>query len=293
MVLEGRGAERRSLFARSLAALTACAHILGIGDRHLDNFLLSLSTGRVVSIDFGHAFGSATYLLPVPELMGVRLTRQLTSFLKPLDTNVLLKVHMVVTFEALRRKRSELMRLMEVFLSEPIVDWESHTRKLSAEQRKKVEGDAEELPPTQIDVPPGQTASVSPPARRGKSSSVPKGATAREVAATAGSAAATAGGASARLSKGWATLRLSSVEAKLRGGNSAMLTMRDLENATNPDVKKSMGALRDIVMGPDDSLRRRMPESGLSAAEQVDVLVEQATDENILGRTWRGWAPWL
>ena len=88
-------------------------------------------------------------------------------------------------------------------------------------------------------------------------------------------------------------MRLSSVEAKLRGGNSAMLTMRDLENATNPDVKKSMGALKDIVMGPDDSLRRRMPESGLSAAEQVDVLVEQATDENILGRTWKGWAPWL
>ena len=25
----------------------------------------------------------------------------------------------------------------------------------------------------------------------------------------------------------------------------------------------------------------------------VDVLVEQATDPNILGRTWSGWAPWL
>jgi len=28
-------------------------------------------------------------------------------------------------------------------------------------------------------------------------------------------------------------------------------------------------------------------------AEQVDVLIEQATDPNILGRTWQGWAPWL
>ena len=37
---------------------------------------LDLSTGRVIGIDFGHAFGSATYQLPVPELMGVRLTRQ-------------------------------------------------------------------------------------------------------------------------------------------------------------------------------------------------------------------------
>ena len=45
----------------------------GIGDRHLDNFLLHQPTGRVVGIDFGHAFGSATYLLPVPELMGARI----------------------------------------------------------------------------------------------------------------------------------------------------------------------------------------------------------------------------
>ena len=46
----------------------------------------------MVGIDFGHAFGSATYLLPQPELMGVRLTRQLTSFLRPLESGVLLKV---------------------------------------------------------------------------------------------------------------------------------------------------------------------------------------------------------
>ena len=134
----------RSQFARSLASLTACAHVLGIGDRHLDNFLLSTATGRVVGIDFGHSFGSATYLLPVPELMGVRLTRQLTSFLAPLDTSVLLKGHMAITFEALRNRRSELMRLMEVFLSEPIVDWETQTRKLSAEQRRRLEAEAEE-----------------------------------------------------------------------------------------------------------------------------------------------------
>ena len=44
----------RARFARSLATLTACMHILGIGDRHLDNFLLHTPTGNVVGIDFGH-----------------------------------------------------------------------------------------------------------------------------------------------------------------------------------------------------------------------------------------------
>ncbi len=60
---------------RSYAAATACAYVLGIGDRHLENFLLDTKTGSVILIDFGAAFG-AGLLLTVPELMPVRLTRQ-------------------------------------------------------------------------------------------------------------------------------------------------------------------------------------------------------------------------
>ena len=66
----------RATFSRSLASLTVASYVLGIGDRHLDNFMLDKSSGRCIGIDFGHAFGSATYQLPVPELMAVRLTRQ-------------------------------------------------------------------------------------------------------------------------------------------------------------------------------------------------------------------------
>ena len=36
---------RRGGFARSLATLNACSYVLGIGDRHLDNFLLDTTTG--------------------------------------------------------------------------------------------------------------------------------------------------------------------------------------------------------------------------------------------------------
>lgn len=35
----------RGGFARSLATLSACCYIMGIGDRHLDNFLLDTTTG--------------------------------------------------------------------------------------------------------------------------------------------------------------------------------------------------------------------------------------------------------
>ena len=37
----------RGGFARSLATLNACSYVLGIGDRHLDNFLLDTTTGSV------------------------------------------------------------------------------------------------------------------------------------------------------------------------------------------------------------------------------------------------------
>ena len=296
----------RSTFARSLAALTACSHVLGIGDRHLDNFLLSLSSGRVVGIDFGMAFGAATYMLPVPEVMGVRLTRQLLSFLRPLDTGILLKAHMVHAVEALRARRADLMRLMEVFLSEPIVDWEAQTRRLNDEQRKRLEsGGADAEEGTQPAHPPSGRLSVD-----GRSASPAVGSS-NASAPSAVAASASRGGASCRggvgdgtasggsggggsLTGAWAAARLHIVNCKLSGGNSAALTLRDLATSVQAEVKKPelQRALGEIVLGPEGSLRRSLPELGLSAEQQVDVLIEQATDPNVLGRTWQGWWPW-
>lgn len=44
----------------SHAVLCICHYLLGIGDRHLSNFMVNRRTGHMVGIDFGHAFGSAT-----------------------------------------------------------------------------------------------------------------------------------------------------------------------------------------------------------------------------------------
>ncbi|KAI8851462.1 hypothetical protein BC829DRAFT_117003 [Chytridium lagenaria] len=69
--------DMRTNFANSLSALNICSYLLGIGDRHLDNFLVDLKIGKIIGIDFGHAFGSATEVLPVPELVPFRLTKQM------------------------------------------------------------------------------------------------------------------------------------------------------------------------------------------------------------------------
>ena len=104
-----------------------------------------------------------------------------------------------------------------------------------------------------------------------------------------------AGGTGSLVTKGWAQLRLSVVDEKLQGGNAACLTLRDLETSIDKSVQeaKSMAALREIVLGPGGSMRRTLPSTGLTPSQQVDVLIEQATDPNILGRSYHGWCPWL
>lgn len=39
--------------------------------------------------------------------------------------------------------------------------------------------------------------------------------------------------------------------------------------------------------------RAKLPASGLSVEQQVQCLIEQASDPNLLGRTWLGWEPWM
>jgi PI-3-kinase-related kinase SMG-1 len=43
-------------FARSTAVMSMVGSVLGLGDRHLDNVLVNLSSGQVVHIDFNVIF---------------------------------------------------------------------------------------------------------------------------------------------------------------------------------------------------------------------------------------------
>lgn len=41
------------------------------------------------------------------------------------------------------------------------------------------------------------------------------------------------------------------------------------------------------------NIRAKEPQDGLAEEIQVKCLIDQATDPNILGRTWQGWEPWM
>ncbi|KAG7524628.1 DNA-dependent protein kinase catalytic subunit [Solea senegalensis] len=115
----------RSHFISSHALLCVSHWILGIGDRHLSNFMINMETGGMIGIDFGHAFGSATQFLPVPELMPFRLTRQFVNLMQPLKESGLIQSVMVHSLRAFRAEPDLLLNTMDVFVKEPSLDWKN------------------------------------------------------------------------------------------------------------------------------------------------------------------------
>nr|XP_061809878.1 DNA-dependent protein kinase catalytic subunit-like [Nerophis lumbriciformis] len=115
----------RSHFISSHALLCISHWVLGIGDRHLSNFMINTETGGMIGIDFGHAFGSATQFLAVPELMPFRLTRQFVNLMQPLKESGLIQSVMVHSLRAYRNEPDLLLNTMDVFVKEPSLDWKN------------------------------------------------------------------------------------------------------------------------------------------------------------------------
>ena len=101
-------------FTRSLATVNACQYLLGIGDRHLSNFMVDVTTGEVVGIDFGHAFGSATELLPIPELMPFRLTPELEAAMQPHSSTGLFRNCMAHVLRTMQDKQDTIIAIADV-----------------------------------------------------------------------------------------------------------------------------------------------------------------------------------
>nr|CAG8448912.1 4810_t:CDS:10 [Entrophospora candida] len=124
----------RSEFIKSLASINICGYLIGIGDRHLENFLVDMNKGTLISIDFGHAFGSATETLEIPELVPFRLTKQLESLMQPLGSRGLLEYPMIKIMQIMNLNKEVLLNVMEIFVKEPLLDWLTRAKNLAKQQ---------------------------------------------------------------------------------------------------------------------------------------------------------------
>lgn len=228
----------RSHFSSSHAVLCISHWILGIGDRHLSNFMINSETGGMIGIDFGHAFGSATQFLAVPEMMPFRLTRQFTNLMRPMAESGLIQSVMVHSLRAFRDDPDLLLNTMDVFVKEPSLDWKNFELK----QLKKGGTWTESVNTKEINWFPLQKVNF---ARR-----------------------------------------------KLEGANPSVITSEELclGFEKNPEYKGMLAVARGEK---EHNIRARHNEKDLSVEDQVDCLLDQATDPNILGRVWTGWKPWI
>ncbi|EGI63049.1 DNA-dependent protein kinase catalytic subunit [Acromyrmex echinatior] len=109
----------RRNFIISYATMCVAHWLAGIGDRHLQNILVRVATGRCLGIDFGHAFGSGIGA-SVPELVPFRLTPQILELLRPFTERDLLATIMTHTMQALRDDQGPILACMDIFVYKPI-----------------------------------------------------------------------------------------------------------------------------------------------------------------------------
>ena len=200
----------RREFLSSLCAFNCCSYISGVGDRHLDNLMLNTKNGAVIGIDYGLSFGSGLTDLPLPELIPFRLTKQFQQVAEPYNATELLVDLSYSILSALRKNQTQLLNMMQVFITEPLLDWR-----------------------------------------------VPKH-------------------------------RIQMAQHKLQGYHPVKIVQEELQQNSFPSVQQHQKAFTRIVQ---DACSLHDPI--LSVDQQIKCLIEIATDPNILGRTFKGWSPWM
>ena len=132
--------EKRLMYTRSTAAISMLGYILGLGDRHGQNILLDEKTGEVVHIDLGIAFESGR-VLPVPEVVPFRLTRDIVDGMGITKTEGVFRRCCEFTLAALRKEEYSIMTILDVLRYDPLVSWSASPLKKKRQQQEQEEGD--------------------------------------------------------------------------------------------------------------------------------------------------------
>lgn len=114
--------EKRTAYTRTTASVSILGHIIGLGDRHCSNILLDEVTGEVIHIDLGVAF-EAGRVLPIPEKVPFRLTRDIVDGMGVTKTEGVFRRCCEFTLDAVRDDKDSIMTLLNVLRYDPLYNW--------------------------------------------------------------------------------------------------------------------------------------------------------------------------
>lgn len=255
----------RNQFIRNYSLFCIAGYILGIGDRHLENFLVKKTTGEVVGIDFGISFGGGI-TLGIPELMPFRLTNMFETLMQPLGPHGLFRNTMICAMQAIRQKKYTLLDCCEIFIKDPLLDW-------VAEAKSRA---------------PGGSFGGS---------SLGKGGNKNRPSADMSAAGSMPVEASLEYEEiAWyPKKKIDVVKKKLLGYKSTIIMIEELEDAPRHRRETYLVNIKRVVDGGEDNFRFKLPATKkiLDVTEQIDCLIDHARDPNILGRTYFGWSPFI
>ncbi|KAK4754896.1 hypothetical protein SAY87_008653 [Trapa incisa] len=109
-------------YSGSIAAMSIVGHILGLGDRHLDNILIDFFSGDIVHIDYNVCFDKGQKL-KVPEIVPFRLTHTIEAALGLTGVEGNFRANCEAVMGVLRKNKDILLMLLEVFVWDPLIEW--------------------------------------------------------------------------------------------------------------------------------------------------------------------------
>ncbi|XP_057787544.1 uncharacterized protein LOC131004800 isoform X2 [Salvia miltiorrhiza] len=109
-------------FSGSVAAMSIVGHILGLGDRHLDNILIDFSTGDILHIDYNVCFDKGQRL-KIPEIVPFRLTQTIEAALGLTGIEGSFRANCEAILGVVRKNKDIILMLLDVFVWDPLVEW--------------------------------------------------------------------------------------------------------------------------------------------------------------------------
>jgi uncharacterized protein YoxC len=115
---------RQKQYTVSLASSSVLGHLLGIGDRHLDNILVHAPTGGLFHVDFGILFDRGKSLA-VPETVPFRLTQSMVYAAGPTGVlpNGWFRHHTDGLLQVVREDISVMASLLGIALDDLTIGW--------------------------------------------------------------------------------------------------------------------------------------------------------------------------